>query len=104
MRTNSSCSHISASNGWSLLVYEDPDRAVSMLQALADELRETLRHADRTLASLPGEIELCRHHLKIMSLRKDRRFDFEVRGDSAGLFVPPLILLTLVVRHGLKVR
>ncbi len=94
-------------NAAQLLVYEDPDRAVSMLQALADELRETLKHADRTLASLSGEIELCRNHLRIMSLRKDRRFDFEVRGDPAGLFIPPLILLTLVengLTHGFRER
>lgn len=89
------------------LAHESPDAAVELLGALSGELRATIAMSEKELTFLETEIELCRNHLKLMGLRKERKFEFQVDGEPRGILLPPLILLTLVengLTHGFRRR
>ncbi len=89
------------------LAHESPDAAVELLGALSRELRATIAMSEKELTFLETEIELCRNHLKLMGLRKERKFEFQVDGEPRGILLPPLILLTLVengLTHGFRRR
>ena len=83
-------------------VEQEPRVAIEMIHALGDELRTLAEMAARRSVSLHEELELCRRHLEIASLRNDRTFQLTSSGDSAELAIPPAVLHTLVenaVRH-----
>jgi Histidine kinase len=81
----------------------EPKRASRFIEALADEMRLLSRVAGETLIPLDLEIQLCRSHLAVMSLRHERVFDLRTTGNLAGDRVPPAILHTLLenaLTHG----
>lgn len=89
------------------LVEENPQKAIELLYGLSDELRDTIRLSKETISSLENEIELCQNHLNIMSLRKEKKFELKVDGNLKSIFLPPLVLLTLVengITHGYKTK
>ena len=84
-------------------VEEEPQVAVRMIEALADEMRLLGDISQRHQIPLADELELCRHHLDVMGMRHDRRYRLasQVVDDQAA--VPPAIFHTLVenaVTHG----
>lgn len=88
------------------LVREDPARAETMLEDLADLFRHALTEAGDS-ATLAQELELARRYLDIEQVRfGDRlrvRWSLDERADQASL--PPLILQPLVenaVIHGVE--
>lgn len=88
------------------LVHEDPQRAEKLLLALIDELRSTIELSDQKLCPLETEIQLCRNHVQVMSLRMEKDIQLEVLGDL-NAEIPPLVLLTMIengITHGFKNR
>jgi hypothetical protein len=69
---------------------------VKMIEALAEEFRSISSMTGAATVSMAQEIELCRLHLRVMSLRQNQ--PFELRADNVRLDapVPPAIFHTLV--------
>jgi hypothetical protein len=78
------------------VIEQEPKSAVALIQALAAEFRVLARVSGQKLILLEEEIELCRAHLAVMSLRKGARCALRVSGDTADCVVPPALLHTLV--------
>ncbi|MCB1138547.1 MAG: histidine kinase, partial [Leptospiraceae bacterium] len=88
------------------LVHEDPNRAEKLLLALVEEMRSTIELSEQTLCPLETEIQLCRNHVEVMSLRMEKDITLEVLG-TLDTEIPPLILLTIVengITHGFRTR
>ncbi|MCH9650627.1 MAG: histidine kinase [Deltaproteobacteria bacterium] len=78
------------------LVEERPTEAKETLEALAVELRVLLSVSSQRFIPMGKELELCRAHLAVMSIRRDRQFLFETEGVVVERPVPPAVILTLV--------
>lgn len=74
----------------------DPGKAGELIQALASEYRMVNGVMQEREIDLEREIELCRNHLRLMSLRKDARYDLRTGPLPAGQKIPPMVLHTLV--------
>lgn len=74
----------------------EPKTGVAMIDALSRELRLLYDISDKTLISLADELELCRQHLKVMSLRADAVFSLQIEGGMPDIQCPPAVLLTLI--------
>lgn len=77
-------------------IEEAPATANEMVHALADELRMLAVIADRTCITLGEELDLCRRHLRVMSLRKGLELTLETDGVDPGQPVPPAVLHTVL--------
>ena len=89
----------------SALMHRDVKRADSMIAALSDLLRMSLRTATTQEVELREEVEFLQRYLEIMSLRFGDRLVVNVDIDPAALDarVPALVLQPLVenaLRHG----
>ncbi len=78
------------------VIEQDPRAAVGLIEALAGEFRILARVSGEKRIPLDQEIELCRAHLRVMSLRRGVRSALTVRGTTEGLAVPPALLHTLM--------
>ena len=86
---------------------EDPRNAARLLQALADELRILLSLSSRPTITVGEEINLCRTHLELMSLRHDKSFALEATQLVDEELLPPLIFHTIIengLSHGFQDR
>lgn len=84
-------------------VEEEPQVAVHMIEALADEMRLLGDVSQRDRIPFADELELCRHHLDVMGLRRDCRYVLHGETVDDQTTVPPAIFHTLVenaVTHG----
>jgi hypothetical protein len=77
-------------------VEESPRQGVEMIHALANELRLLTQFTDLDLVTLDDEIGLCQAHLRVMEFRQDQKYRLIVNGGTAGIFLPPAVLHTLV--------
>jgi hypothetical protein len=77
-------------------VESDPAVGVAMIEALAEEFRSISSMTGAATVPMAREIELCRLHLRVMSLRQNK--PFELRADNVRLDapVPPAIFHTLI--------
>ena len=75
---------------------ERPEKAVRLIDALADELRPVITNSNMKLIPLRDEINLCRSHLEVMGLRLDRQYELTVTGATGSETVPPLIFHTML--------
>ena len=79
------------------VIEQEPKTAVTLIEALAREFRILARVAGEKLIPLGHELELCRAHLRIMSLRKGARCSLAVAADvDERALVPPALFHTLV--------
>jgi two-component system sensor histidine kinase AlgZ len=88
------------------LMRDDPRRAESALEDLADLFRVLMRD-NRELAPLADEVELCRQYLELEKLRLGDRLQVEWHLNSmpGDALVPPLVLQPLLenaVYHGIE--
>ena len=83
-------------NTLSELFEQQPEVAGVALEALAEELRGLQEIASERLIPMARELALCRAHLVLMGLRRDRRFRLETEGVEEGSMVPPAIFHTLL--------
>ena len=72
---------------------EDPPTASKLVNAFADELRLLLDFSKKKIISLSDEIRLCKTHLKVMSLRQEKKYSITVEGVKGDEKLPPLIHL-----------
>lgn len=73
-----------------------PKIAVQLIEALAAEFRLLARMAGERLVPMREELELCREHLRIMSLRREVRYVLRAEQVDEDALVPPALFLTLV--------
>lgn len=78
------------------VIEQEPRAAVALIEALASEFRILNRVSGEKLIALGQELELCRAHLHVMSLRKGARCVLQVRGADEQALVPPALFLTLI--------
>jgi LytS/YehU family sensor histidine kinase len=78
------------------VIEQDPRVAVTLIEALAGEFRILAGVSDKKLIPLAQELELCRAHLRIMTLRKGAACSMETAGADGRAQVPPALFHTLV--------
>lgn len=84
-------------------IEDDPQTAIVMIEALAEEMRTLGRMSAERLVTAEDEIRLCRSHLTTMSLRKEISYTLQTEGVESARLVPPTVFHTLVenaVTHG----
>jgi signal transduction histidine kinase len=91
------------------LVYEEPEKADSMLTALSGLLRLTMETAGEQELPLRRELEFIERYLTIMHARFEERLKFQLGIDPAthAAMVPTFLLQPLVenaIEHGLGAR
>ncbi|MEO1334617.1 MAG: histidine kinase, partial [Myxococcota bacterium] len=88
------------------LIPVSPDKAQTMVEKVADLIRDTLEVTDQKLIPLEQELALVDRYLNIEALRVGDRLHFEkdISLESVRWPVPPLILQPLVenaIKHGI---
>lgn len=78
------------------VIEQEPKTAMALVEALASEFRLVNRMSGEKLVTLGHELELCRAHLHVMSLRKGARCTLQVIGADDAALVPPALFLTLI--------
>lgn len=78
------------------IVEQDPRNAVKLIDDLTDEFRSVARLSAEKLIPLGQELELCRAHLRVMSVRTGRTWSLETTGVDENAPVPPAVFLTLI--------
>ena len=78
------------------LLESEPASAVAMVESLAEELRAISAVSGEATIPLQQELDLCRHHLKVMSFRKAAQFDLTTTDVDLATRVPPGIFHTLM--------
>ncbi len=85
------------------IIEQEPAAAVDLIEALAAEFRLLVRVAGERLIPVADELELCRGHLRVMSLRQRVGYTLVTSGTEEDARVPPALFLTLVengITHG----
>ncbi|MES2696709.1 MAG: histidine kinase, partial [Verrucomicrobiota bacterium] len=77
-------------------IEQEPRTASAMVEALATEFRILNRISGEKLVALEQELELCRAHLRVMSLRKAARCALRTSGLDEQALVPPALFHTLI--------
>ncbi|OHE89539.1 MAG: hypothetical protein A3G75_03935 [Verrucomicrobia bacterium RIFCSPLOWO2_12_FULL_64_8] len=78
------------------VVERDPAGAVRLINDLAGEFRSLARMSGEKLVPLGQELELCRAHLRVLSVRTGLTAALETRGVDETVLVPPALFLTLI--------
>ena len=78
------------------VVQQNPRVAARLIEDLADEFRTVARVSAEKLIPLAQEIELCRAHLRVMSVRAGRTWNLDTDGLDEAALVPPAVFLTLI--------
>ncbi|MBI5694019.1 MAG: histidine kinase [Verrucomicrobia bacterium] len=77
-------------------IEQEPRVAAALVEALAGEFRVLSRVAGEKLIPLSQELELCRAHLRVMSLRKEAPCTLDTTGVDETTPVPPALFHTLI--------
>jgi sensor histidine kinase YesM len=88
------------------LIRKEPNKAIKMIHALADEFHIINRISSKRLIPIEEEIELCNKHLKIMEYRRNAEYQFYTQGINSKEQVPPMIFHTLIengITHSYKI-
>ena len=88
------------------LIADHPARAQDAVTRLAKTLRYTLTSPQDELVTLSQELEIVADYLELESMRfEDRlRLELHVADDAAGVYIPVMLLQTLVenaIKHGI---
>ncbi|MBL9207157.1 MAG: histidine kinase [Opitutaceae bacterium] len=75
---------------------QDPTAAASMIDDLGRTFRALSSMTGEKQVPLSQELELCRSHLRVLSVRTGRPWSLETAGVDESLPVPPATFLTLV--------
>lgn len=78
------------------VIEENPRMAVRLIDDLSDELRTLAKFSQEKQVSLESELDLCRTHLRVMSVRTERTWDLAVSGIDPRANVPPAVFFTLI--------
>lgn len=77
-------------------IEQEPATAAALVDALAGEFRILARVTGEKLIPLAQELELCRAHLRMMSLRQGAKCSLAVHGADERALVPPALFHTLI--------
>jgi hypothetical protein len=77
-------------------IEENPRVAVKLIDDLAVEFRALARFAGKPQIPLGQEVELCRAHLRVMSVRTEQPWSLSCEGVDPAQPVPPALFLTLI--------
>jgi signal transduction histidine kinase len=96
-------------NAISAFLREDPEKAETMLEQLADLLRRVLEAPQGAWVALPREVEFLERYLHLQEVRLGDRLDarVEVEGRVDDVEIPAMVLQPLVenaVEHGIARR
>jgi hypothetical protein len=75
---------------------ENHHSAATLIDDLAEELRELAQFAEHKEVSLDRELDLCRAHLRVMSVRTERPWRLETEAIDPEARVPPALFFTLI--------
>ena len=78
------------------VIEQNPSGAVRLVNDLADEFRSLSRMSAEKLIPLGQELDLCRAHLRVMSLRTGKFWTLEAENVDPAALVPPALFLTLI--------
>ena len=78
------------------LIALDKNKAEGLIESLADEFRIINRIHSKSTIQLREEIDLCKHHLKLMGYRRDAQYKLEIINKCENVLIPPMIIHTLV--------
>lgn len=78
------------------VVEQNPPGAVRLINDLAEEFRSLSRMSGEKLIPLAQELDLCRAHLRVMSLRTETTWRLEADKVDPSNQVPPAVFLTLI--------
>jgi hypothetical protein len=74
----------------------NPSSAVRLINDLSEEFRSLSRVSAEKLIPLGQELDLCRAHLRIMSMRTGKTWRLDARNVDPAALVPPALFLTLI--------
>jgi hypothetical protein len=77
-------------------IESSPQTGVRMIEALAAEFRAVAAMSDATLIPLQQELDLCRHHLTVMSFRSNQAYALREEGVNPNGVIPPAVFHTLI--------
>lgn len=77
-------------------VETEPKKGVEMIDALSQEFRLLQANSSAKLIPLKTELELCRQHLQVMSLRRDVQLKIKEHCDDGSILIPPGVIHTLL--------
>jgi hypothetical protein len=77
-------------------VEEHPAKAVKLIDDLAEEFRSLSRISGEKQIPLARELDLCRAHLRVMSVRNESDLSLQTEGVDPSASVPPAVFLTLI--------
>jgi Histidine kinase len=75
---------------------ENPGMAGRLIEDLAAEMRELAQFAEKREIPLGQELELCRTHLRVMSVRTEKPWTLEAEGIDPEARVPPALFFNLI--------
>lgn len=78
------------------VIERNPTGAVGLIDDLAGVLRSLSRMSGEKLVTLNEELELCRAHLRVVSVRMGLRLSLVAPGVDGATKVPPAVFLTLI--------
>jgi hypothetical protein len=82
------------------VIEQNPSLAIKLIDDLAGEFRLLAAMSAEKTVSLAQELELCRTHLRVMSVRIGRECGLELEGMDESAYraarVPPALFLTLI--------
>ncbi|NAS30733.1 hypothetical protein GTQ40_07100 [Flavobacteriaceae bacterium R38] len=85
------------------LVVNDKENANKMIEALSEEFHLLTTMSKKKTVPILEEIEMCKTHLKIMSIQQKANYHMEVKGIKGNEMIPPAVIHTLVengITHG----
>jgi len=78
------------------LIESDPKLSVQLIEALSAEFYSMMDIADKKLIPIGQEIELCKAHLTVMSIRNDAQYEINTDQVDNDQEIPPAVLHTLI--------
>ncbi|MCX8125399.1 MAG: histidine kinase [Spirochaetes bacterium] len=91
-------SHFVLNSLSSIIVWlrKNPKAAIQLIDALAKEFRCITQVSAMKLIPISQELEICKHHLSIMSYRRGITYKLETHDIDENEMIPPLIFHTLI--------
>ncbi len=78
------------------VIEQSPGDAVKLIEDLASEFRTLARMSGEKQVALEQEVELCRVHLRVMSVRTGVSWHLATENIDPAIPVPPALFLTLI--------
>ncbi|HNF28471.1 MAG TPA: 7TM diverse intracellular signaling domain-containing protein, partial [Leptospiraceae bacterium] len=84
---------LAAIRAWLL---EDPQKSAKLLDDFSDEMRIIQSVSGKEKICILEEISLCRLHMQVMAMRREKHYRFYTRGIEGSEKIPPMIFHTMM--------